>query len=111
MRLRLLLMLWLAPCVLSGSAVRAAGCDAEGKIKFICGVIAPEDIIAVPRSNWVIASGYTAGGALHLERSGRVPRADPAGAGRCADHAVGTAPERDGRGADGDGPGESPREH
>ena len=66
MRLRLLLVLLFAPCVLSGGAARAAGCDPEGRVKFICGVIAPEDIIGVPRSEWVIASGYTAGGAIHL---------------------------------------------
>jgi hypothetical protein len=52
--------------VLPGGDIRAAGCDPEGKVKYICGVIAPEDLIAVPRSEWVIASGYTAGGAIHL---------------------------------------------
>jgi len=66
MRFRLLLVLLLAPYVLSAGSIRAAGCDADGKVKYICGMIAPEDIIAVPRSTWVVASGYTAGGAIHL---------------------------------------------
>ena len=66
MRFRPLLVLLLAPYVLSAGSIRAAGCDADGKVKYICGMIAPEDIIAVPRSTWVVASGYTAGGAIHL---------------------------------------------
>jgi hypothetical protein len=65
MRYRLLWLLLLAPCAF-GSGVRAAGCDPDGKVKYICGMIAPEDLVPVPRSPWVVASGYTAGGAIHL---------------------------------------------
>lgn len=66
MKARVLLMLLIAACVLPAVAIRAAGCDPDGNVTYICGVIAPEDLIAVPRSEWVIASGYTAGGAIHL---------------------------------------------
>src|SRR5689334_16573345 len=65
MRCRLLWLLLLAPCAF-GSGARAAGCDPDGKVKYICGMIAPEDLVAIPRSPWVVASGYTAGGAIHL---------------------------------------------
>jgi hypothetical protein len=56
----------LAACVLHGDGVRAAGCDPDGNVKYICGMISPEDLVAVPGGNWVVASGYTAGGGLHL---------------------------------------------
>src|SRR5262249_8392251 len=66
------LMLWSAvppiATLQSGSAdpQRAkAGCEPAGSVKFICGVVSPEDLVPVPRSEWVIVSGYT-GGAVHL---------------------------------------------
>ena len=43
---------------------RAAACDPVGNVQFTCGVIAPEDLVVVPRSDWVIASGDAAGGAI-----------------------------------------------
>ncbi len=55
----------LAAYVLSVDGARAAGCDPDGKVKYICGMISPEDLVAVPSSNWVVASGYTAGGGIH----------------------------------------------
>jgi len=65
-RNRLSLLLVLVTSALGSGGIRAAGCDPDGTVKYICGVIAPEDLIAVPRSQWVVASGYTAGGAIHL---------------------------------------------
>lgn len=44
---------------------QAGDCAPYGALRFICGVAAPEDLVAVPRSEWVIASGY-AGGGVHL---------------------------------------------
>jgi len=35
-------------------------------VQFICGVISPEDLVVVPGSEWVIASGDAAGGAITL---------------------------------------------
>ena len=41
------------------------GCAPDGNVKFICGVPAAEDLVAVPRSEWVVASGLSGGG-IHL---------------------------------------------
>ena len=50
-----------------GAAVpRAAGCDPLGNVQFICGLVGPEDLVAVPGSDWVIASGDAAPGAISL---------------------------------------------
>ena len=38
------------------------GCEPDGKIQFICGITSPEDLVPVPRSDWVVASGYIRGG-------------------------------------------------
>lgn len=49
---------------LTGLAVpRAAGCDPEGNVKFICGQAGPEDLFAVPGGEWVLSSGMAANGA------------------------------------------------
>ncbi len=45
---------------------RAAGCDPAGSLQFICGLVGPEDLVPVPESNWVIASGDAAPGAITL---------------------------------------------
>jgi hypothetical protein len=45
---------------------RAAGCDAIGEIRFICDQVGPEDLVLVPGSNWVLASGMAANGAIRL---------------------------------------------
>jgi hypothetical protein len=46
-------------------ATQPGGCEPDGNIRFICGVVSPEDLVAVPRSDWVVASGYARGG-VHL---------------------------------------------
>ena len=56
---------WLCSAVLPVGTIQSGGCDPDGNVKFICGVVSPEDLVAVPRSDWVIVSGYT-GGAVHL---------------------------------------------
>jgi len=35
----------------------AAPCDLDGQVRFICGLSSPEDLILVPQSDWVVASG------------------------------------------------------
>ena len=45
---------------------RASGCDSLGNVQFICGLVGPEDLVAVPGSDWVIASGDAAPGAITL---------------------------------------------
>jgi len=47
-------------------APKAAGCEALGTVQFVCGVVSPEDLVVVPGSEWVIASGDAAGGAITL---------------------------------------------
>ena len=46
--------------------VRAAGCEAIGNVRFICDQLGPEDLAAVPGSDWVLSSGMAANGAIHL---------------------------------------------
>src|SRR5713101_142689 len=48
------------------AAPRPAGCDAAGSVQFICGLVGPEDLVLVPGSDWVIASGDAAPGAITL---------------------------------------------
>ena len=67
MRLLTLLGLSVVFALPQGTAgPRAAGCDALGTVQFICGVVSPEDLVNVPGSDWVIASGDAAGGAITL---------------------------------------------
>ncbi len=46
--------------------VKSAGCDPLGNVQFICGLVGPEDLVPVPGSDWVIASGDAAPGAITL---------------------------------------------
>jgi hypothetical protein len=55
--------LWLAAS--PPAATQPAGCEPDGQIRFICGVVSPEDLVAVPGGEWVVASGYVRGG-VHL---------------------------------------------
>ena len=43
-----------------------ADCEADGDVGFICGVINPEDVIAIPDTNFIVASGYGGGGGIHF---------------------------------------------
>ena len=45
---------------------KSAGCEPAGNVQFICGFSGPEDLVAVPGSAWVIASGDAAPGAITL---------------------------------------------
>ncbi len=47
----------------------AAPCDPIGTVQFICGVANAEDLVAVPQSDWVVASGVRAPGALYVVNS------------------------------------------
>jgi hypothetical protein len=46
-------------CVLACGATTAwgAGCEADGKAQFICGLKSPEDLAHVPGSEWILVSG------------------------------------------------------
>src|SRR3989442_11327174 len=67
MRVLMVLTLLVAFAFPQGAAVpRAAGCDPVGNVQFICGLVGPEDLVPVPGSDWVIASGDAAPGAITL---------------------------------------------
>jgi hypothetical protein len=42
------------------------GCAPSGGLTFICGVLNPEDLVLVPNTQWMIASGMAPGSGLHL---------------------------------------------
>jgi hypothetical protein len=67
MKLRVLFgaSLLFSTVVLPASSFQTKGCEPRGDVRFICGVVSPEDLVAVPRSDWVVASGLS-GGAVHL---------------------------------------------
>jgi hypothetical protein len=44
--------------------VANANCEGTGDVEFICNVPSPEDLVAIPGTPFVVASGY-AGGAIH----------------------------------------------
>ncbi len=44
----------------------SAACPPAGNLNFICGMSAPEDLVLIPESIWMIASGMKAGSGLQL---------------------------------------------
>ena len=58
-------LLFLSLAVLPVGTIEPGGCEPDGNVRFICGVPSPEDLVPVPRSDWVVASGYIRGG-VHL---------------------------------------------
>jgi hypothetical protein len=51
-----------------GAHARAqnAACAPSGGLTFICGVTNPEDLVLVPNTRWMLASGMAPGSGLHL---------------------------------------------
>jgi hypothetical protein len=47
-------------------AGQAPGCAPSGGLTFICGVQNPEDLVQVPNTRWLLASGMAPGSGLHL---------------------------------------------
>jgi hypothetical protein len=48
------------------SSGQAAGCTPSGGLSFICGVQNPEDLVQVPNTRWLVASGMAPGSGLHI---------------------------------------------
>ena len=48
------------------TVAQSGACAPTGGLNFICGLQAPEDLVLVPNTRWLIASGMTAGSGLHL---------------------------------------------
>jgi len=60
----------LACIVIAGSlslhAAQPAACAPSGGLSFICGVQNAEDLVLVPNTRWLVASGMAAGSGLHI---------------------------------------------
>ena len=54
--------------MLAFSSVTAAedGCDDFGDYSYVCGPISAEDLVLVPGTKWVVASGFGGGASLYL---------------------------------------------
>jgi SMP-30/gluconolaconase/LRE-like protein len=48
------------------ASAQSAACSPSGGLTFICGVANPEDLVLVPNSRWMVASGMAPGSGLHL---------------------------------------------
>jgi DNA-binding beta-propeller fold protein YncE len=59
-----LFIVFALPLRLTGQA--PAGCSPAGAVQFVCGQQAPEDLVLVPGSDWVIASVYANPGGIRL---------------------------------------------
>lgn len=51
------------------SAQQAPGCSPAGDVRFVCGLQAPEDLVVLPGSQWVVASAYSGTGGIYLIRA------------------------------------------
>ena len=71
-----------SPLALAGP--QSAACNPAGNVQFVCGQVSPEDLAVVPGSEWVLASGDAANGAIRLisVRDGTTTVLFPAGAPR-----------------------------
>src|SRR5215510_11143984 len=62
----LLFMILLSAVFASIITAQSSACAPSGGLNFICGLQAPEDLVLVPGTRWLIASGMAAGSGLHL---------------------------------------------
>ena len=54
-------------CVFAAPWVSAQeACDAVGNVEFACGLTNPEDLVLVPGTDWIVASGMAAGSGFYL---------------------------------------------
>src|SRR5262245_31260504 len=61
---RLIFASLFASSILIGA--QSTGCAPSGGLNFICGLRAAEDLVLIPNTRWLIASGMEAGSGLHL---------------------------------------------
>jgi hypothetical protein len=57
----------LASLGLSGQT--PATCAPAGSVQFVCGQVAPEDLVVLPGAQWVVASAYGGAGGVYLIRA------------------------------------------
>jgi hypothetical protein len=60
----------------SGASRAQEGCARDTDVDYVCGVQKPEDVLAIPQTRWLIASGFAPGAGLTLvdTRTRRVTR-------------------------------------
>lgn len=65
--LSLALALWLA-CLLPAPAWASDEdpCPADSELEYLCGVERPEDLVPIPGTDWLVASGFASGAGLKL---------------------------------------------
>ncbi len=42
------------------------GCEDSGEYSYICGPVSAEDLVLIPGTKWVVASGFGGGASLYL---------------------------------------------
>jgi len=54
--------------LITGAVAHAAGegCEPSGDYNFVCGPLNPEDLVLVPGTQWIIASGMAPGASIYL---------------------------------------------
>src|SRR5262245_50943652 len=63
---RILIAATLALAATFTASAQNAACAPSGGLTFICGVANPEDLVLVPNTRWMLASGMAPGSGLHL---------------------------------------------
>jgi hypothetical protein len=66
LRLALAVYLAMTAALTSTTSAQTPGCAPAGGLTFICGVQNPEDLVLVPETRWLVASGMAPGSGLHL---------------------------------------------
>src|SRR5688572_17009304 len=51
--------------LLAQGANQPPGCAPAGGLSFVCGIVNGEDLVLVPNSTWLLASGMAPGSGLH----------------------------------------------
>src|SRR5438034_1200422 len=44
----------------------ASSCNPVGNVRFVCGQQAPEDLVVIPGSQWILASSFAGTGGINL---------------------------------------------
>ncbi len=55
-----------ALCLSGLASISSAACDPDGNVQFVCGPVSPEDLLAIPQTPWIIASGMEDIGYLYM---------------------------------------------
>src|SRR5678815_2611618 len=50
----------------AAGAAGPASCSPVGTVRFVCGQLAPEDLVVLPGSQWIVASAFAGTGGINL---------------------------------------------